>query len=285
MDTKELQNELIEAIDGFKRITKEAEEILKVMDMGVYSITNLNGIKLVSWSDGSWEDISAMLEAHYRGDIDITKYWKTEDTREIELNNGDKLYLTLIGSKHDNLVEDLNGITKASFTIQTKYCFGERRMFNAYDKPYYSSWSDSDMRTYLNTEFKKTLPHELQYLIKSVKKNTYRYGFKGDIGELFRGSTTTEDSIFLLSEMEVYGAQTLGTKSDWGRGDDGTQYEYYKISSNRIKYLGKNEVWWWLRSSRVNSSGNSRFRFVYSSGSAGDDFADITYGLAPAFCI
>ena len=290
MDTKELQNELTDAIDECKRITKEAEELLnKVMDMGVYSITTLNGIKLVSWADGSWEDIGAMIAAHYAGDINITDYWSNGDTRRIKLKNGEFIDLVLIGSNHDDLVNPINGITKAAFTVQTKNCLETKmRMFDSYDDPKFSLWGNSDIRNYLNTEFYQNLPDELQSMIKTVMKVTYRYSYKPKFGPYYSESTTTKEAAFLLSEMEVYGTQALGSESDWGRGEDGTQYEYYKTASNRIKYLGIDGTSaqnWWLRSSLVHYSGYSYFRFVNSSGSVNNGYANNTYGVAVAFCI
>ena len=289
MDTKELQNELTDAIDECKRITKEAEELLnKVMDMGVYSITTLNGIKLVSWTDGSWQDIANMIEAHYNGDINIVDYWKCEDTRRIELKNGEFIDLVLIDNNHDDLVNPINGIRKAVFTVQTKNCLNTKMcMFNSYDDPKFSLWSNSDIRNYLNTEFYQNLPDELQSLIKTVMKVTYRYAYKPKFGPYYSESTTTKEAVFLLSEMEVYGTQALDA-STYGSGSDGTQYEYYKTTSNRIKCLGidgTSAQAWWLRSSIVHSNGGSYFRYVNSNGDVDYSSAYDTIGVAVAFCI
>ena len=247
-----------------------------------------NGIKIVSWQDGSWEDIKAMIEAHYNGDIDITDYWKCEDTKRIKLNNGEFIDLVLIGNNHDDLVTEINGKSRTAFTVQTKNCLETKMsMFDSYNNPKFSLWRNSDIRKYLNTEFKLLLPDELQSLIKTIRKVTYCYGYTGT-SSYYRGSTTTEEAVFLLSEMEVYGTQELDA-SDWGSGSDGTQYEYYETASNRIKYLGIDgttaQAWWWLRSSRVNSNGYSFFRSVNGSGNIGTSFANSAYGVVAAFCI
>lgn len=286
---KNLQEEMIEAIDGFKRITKEAEEILnKVMDMGVYSITNLNGIKLVSWSDGSWEDISAMLEAHYKGDIDITEYWKTGDTKEVKLNNGDILYLTLIGSNHDDLVKNINEATKAAFTVQSKILLERGKyMFNKCNSVAYSSWHESDMRIFLNTDFNNLLPKELQSLIKTVKKETYCYALKSEFSYLYRNSVISEEKIFLLSETEVRGKQLLDAY-EYGNGSDGKHYEYYTSNGKRVKCRLKMDDsfnYWWLRSSLVDKHGFSYFRYVNNRGAIETYRSDGIIGVAPAFCI
>ena len=161
------------------------------------------------------------------------------------------------------------------------------RMFDSYNDPKFSSWNSSDIRNYLNTEFYQNLPDELQSMIKTIRKVTYRYAYTGTYS-YYRGSTTTKEAVFLLSEMEVYGTHALGSESDWGKGKDGTQYEYYKTASNRIKHLGidgTSAQIWWLRSSVVSSIGLSYFRRVYSSGIVNCNYASGTIGVVPAFCI
>ena len=273
---KYLENELRETIDSAITIDKD--------------------IKIVSWKDGSWEDIANMIEAHYNGDIDITDYWSNGDTKRVQLNaissgttgesqSAQYIDLTIIDSSHDNLVNPINGVTRAALTIHSKFCLGTTGyMYSAYDGPNYSLWKDSPRRTWCNNGFKNALPAGLVSLIKKVSKVTYRYGYTGTYAS-YRGSTTTEDDVFLLSEMEVYGTQGLDA-STYGSGSDGTQYEYYKTTSNRIKYLGidgTSAQAWWLRSSGVYGNGYSCFRIVNSN--VNDRLANHTYGLAPAFCI
>lgn len=256
-------------------------------------------LNIVTWADGSWEDIGAMIEAHYNGDINIADYWSNGDTKRVYMNaisagttgesqSAQYIDLTIIDSAHDDLVTAVNGVSKAALTIQSKFCLGTRGYMNsAVNSPNYSLWSGSPRRTWCNNEFKNALPAGLVALIKKVSKVTYRYGYTGSYSS-YRGSTTTQDDVFFLSEMEVYGTQALGTESDYGRGADGTQYEYYKTASNRIKYLGIDGTSanvWWLRSSRVGGGGNSYFRFVNSKGFVDDSSSNNTNGLAPAFCI
>lgn len=293
MDTKELQNEFNKLDFEYKQLEERRKKLMgQLMAIGSSLDTTAtinNGIKIVSWKDGSWQDIGAMIEAHYNGDINITDYWKCEDTKQIKLKNGEFINLVLIGNKHDDLANPINGIPKAAFTVQTKNCLETKmRMFDSYDDPNFSSWANSDIRNYLNTEFYQNLPDELQSMIKTVMKVTYRYAYKPKFGPYYSESTTTEDDVFLLSEMEVYGTQTMGTESDYGRGEDGTQYEYYKTTSNCIRYLGIDGTlaqYWWLRSSYVSGNGNSYFRSVGSYGGVDDGRANITRGVVPAFCI
>ena len=302
MDTKELQSEFNKLDFEYRQLEERRKKLMgQLIGSSLDSaITIYNGTKIVSWKDGSWEDIGAMIEAHYNGDIDITDYWSNGDTKRVQLNaissgttgesqSAQYIDLTIIDSSHDNLVNPINGVTRAALTIHSKFCLGTTGyMYSSYESPSYSLWKDSPRRTWCNNGFKNALPAGLVSLIKKVSKVTYRYCNSSYSGYAsYRGSTTTEDDVFLLSEMEVYGTQSLDA-STYGSGSDGTQYEYYKTASNRIKYLGIDGTstnTWWLRSSYVNGNGYSNFRSVSSSGVVSGSLARYTYGLAPAFCI
>ena len=126
-------------------------------------------------------------------------------------------------------------------------------------------------------------------MIKTVTKKTWRYAYSSYSGyETYRTQQTTEEDCFLVSEFEVFGTQGLPADTYGTVGEDGTQYEYYKTTSNRIKYLGVSGTSaniWWLRSSYVNGSGNSYFRNVYASGSVYSYSAGSALGVVPGFCI
>ena len=290
MHTEKILKEIKDLSTEIDELTRKRESLIDTLtvnnglDNGVKNVTWEYGSWI--WEYGSWEDVTNMLNVHYAGLIDITKYWKTGDTRRIQLSTGESLELVLIGNNHDDLVKPINGVSKAAFTVQTKIC-EISEMFTDYKGPQYSLWSESLIREYLNNKFKSSLPSALQSLIKRVKKETFRHGFKGDVGEFYRTAIVTQDDIFLLSETEVFGAQNLGP--DCGYGADGIQYTYYKNPYNRIHYYPENkhvfiDPSWWLRSSNVNHKGESSFRIV-SNGSVGGIMASNVNRLAPAFCI
>lgn len=282
--------ETVNNIMKIKDLTNNAEKLMdNIKFNGQQESTGItNGIKIVNWSDGSWKDITKMLDAHYRGIINITDYWKTGDIREVELSTGEILYLTLIGKNHDNLANPINGITKAAFTVDSKYCLKTtKQMFLDYVISIYSLWSESIVRTYLNGLFRNSLPRELRDLIKTVTKDTYRYNYEDYDAYLYRGSITTQEDVFILSETEVYGKQLLGTETSYGRGKDGIQYEYYKDKSNRIKCLKENNKpnTCWLRTSVIDKGGNSNFRIVGKNGNPNLNKANNSSHIVPAFCI
>ena len=47
------------------------------------AILALNSVNIVSWANGSISDISSMLNAAYKGDIDLSDYWNIGDERKV----------------------------------------------------------------------------------------------------------------------------------------------------------------------------------------------------------
>ena len=254
-------------------------------------------LKIVTWADGTYEEISAMLDAHYAGTINVSDYWSVGDVRSVSLSamsatgvgeaqSAQNAEVVIIGFEHDDLVTSVNGNSKSAVSLQLKNSLATvGYMYSAYNSPSYSLWDGSPRQIWCNSVFKNALPAELVSLIKTVTKKTWRYAHSSYSG--YRTQQTTNDDCFLISEFEVFGTQGLSTTDYGAVGEDGTQYEYYKTSSNRIKYLGVSGTSvnaWWLRSSYVNGLGDSYFRNVGTSGSGGNS-AYNTNGVAPGFCI
>lgn len=264
-------------------------------------------LKIVTWADGTYEEISAMLDAHYAGTIDISDYWSVGDVRTIPLSamsatgvdetqSAQNAEVVIIGFSHDDLVNPVNGNSKSAVSLQLKNCLETTgHMYSAYTGTSYSLWSNSPRRTWCNSVFKNALPAELVNLIKTVTKKTWRYASSNHSGySSYRTQQTTEDDCFLISEFEVFGTQGLFVDTYGAVGDDGTQYEYYQTTSNRIKYLGVSGTSansWWLRSSHVfyntnKSSWLSYFHFLNNLGNVNTNFlANNKFGIIPGFCI
>jgi hypothetical protein len=136
-------------------------------------------------------------------------------------------------------------------------------------------WNSAARHTWCNNVFKAALPSYIQNLVKQVTKPycaTYNNATISNVN----------DYIWLLSENEVFGKKTHSP------AQEGTQYEYYKTTSNRIKYTGNASVtgsaqYWWERSPL--SSGTDYFCSVDSNGNANSLIASTAHGLAPGFSI
>jgi hypothetical protein len=248
---------------------------------------------VTSWGGGAEEEITKMLDAHYKGLINVADYWAIGDSRTeriAAIPNGtttdnqpaQNVNLVIIGMNHDDKAD---GSGKAAITVQTKDQLSAYGYINiSYGSVDYSLWSTSIRRTWCNNNFKSALSTWLQNLIKPVTKVTNRHGYSGTFGDYgsYRGQISTTDDVFLLSEFESLGKALLGG-TEWGDvGSDGTQYEYMKTQANRIK-SGPTD-YWWLRSAIVEND-RSYFVAIKSDGNAFRDFADSRYGVAPAFCL
>lgn len=257
-------------------------------------------LKIVTFADGTDDEITKMIEAHYAGKINIGDYWAVGDKRIIHHNAmaatgvseshkaNDYVYV-IIGIEHDDLVTPINGKTKAAITIQTErmlYLDTTTEYNSSYDTShecgYMNSsntnsggWEDCARRTWCNNVYKKCLPTYIQNMIKQVKKLTSVGG---------QGSTikTSNDYAFLPSEIELFGSTTYSFSGE------GTQYQYFKnATANRYKKPRYSSDYvsgyYWTRS--PHSGDSYSFCIVNRVGSTGTISASGTYGVVPCFSI
>lgn len=189
-------------------------------------------------------------------------------TKDITLKNGEKAILVISDFNHYEMKDG----TKAPITFNFYTLLAnDRRMNERWTNR--GGWKACGMRKFLNGEFlKELLPDEWLPVLASVKIVT---GNGGEDNEL----TETFDKVFLNSEIEVQ------SRTVWSREGEGQPLALFKEWRNRIiGYHGKEYgCWRWLRSPY---SGNSNyFCGVSSSGSAGANGANASYGVAPCFCI
>ena len=157
-----------------------------------------------------------MLDAHYKGDINISNYWaigdsRTESISEIpsgttgETQPVQSIELIIIGMNHDNLASPIGDISKAAITVQTKNCLSNTGYINSrYSGTDKALWSTSPRRTWCNNEFINALS-TLKGLIKPVVKLSNRHAHSNYSSS--RQQETTEDYAFLLSQWEIWGSQ------------------------------------------------------------------------------
>ena len=289
----------------FKVYTYNAKNRETVSDTSINCI--IKSLEIVTWSNGTDEQIAAMLEAHYNGDIDVSEYWAVGDSRTVSLSSfssgntthvAQDIQMTIIDFKHDDLVESINGVSKAAITVNTKPTLANA---NSHEREYYwgsshypvadtENYSGSPLRTKLNTDFINAMPSTFSSMIKSVVKKNFTTHLKSS-----KATVNTTDKAFLLSYPEVFGTATY---SQYKEGDavgdyEGTQYKYFETASNRKKYFNNNGVdgstadVYWLRSPSSNYDSTYGYCWcrVNSSGSASYNGGNGTIGLALAFCL
>lgn len=269
-------------------------------DAGNRLLGEPEGLKIVTFADGTDDEITKMIEAHYAGKINIGDYWAVGDKRIIhhnamaatgvsESHKANDYAYVIIGIEHDDLVTAINGKTKAAITIQTErmlYLDTTTEYNSSYDTShecgYMNSsntnsggWEDCARRTWCNNVYKKCLPTYIQNMIKQVKKLTSVGG---------QGSTikTSNDYAFLPSEIEIFGSTTYSFSGE------GTQYQYFKnATANRYKKPRYSSDYvsgyYWTRS--PHSGDSYSFCIVNRVGSTGTISASGTYGVVPCFSI
>ncbi len=239
---------------------------------------------LVSFSTGTDDEITDIINAYYNGILsldEIKEVWTVGDTRTTSLSamsatdvseshSAQSVELVIIDFNHDDLVNPINGISKALLTLNLKNCLNTMGYMNG-SNTNSGGWNGCARRTWCNNVFRNALPSYLKNLNKQTKK------LSGTGGGSSSGTQTTNDYAFLLAEIEIFGKTTYSVSGE------GSQYAYYKTSSNRIKNVGSSSEDWWERSPY---SGDSYiFCLVYSGGNADDSYASNARGLAPCFCI
>lgn len=266
----------------YNPVNDENENAISVTEYKTYNFT-IEKLNIVTWADGSWEDISKMLEAHYAGKIDISDYWAVGDTKTgiqlaamsatgvSESHSAQSIDLVIVGFNHDNLSSG----GKAAVTLSLKNSLNSTvvYMLNSSDNGYtYANWSACRRRTWMSNVFEKALPTDIRNLIKSVSKISVAANSKTQ-GDSKKVSTT--DRCFLFSWGEMFGSST----SNLGNLQDGEQYSHFIVSSNRPRGTRT-----WLRSSTYD--GTPCFAAV-ESGYGYDSYTawNSGFSVAPGFCI
>ena len=254
------------------------------------------------------QQLADMLESYYNGAYDATDIATLKSTympigakRSISLSamsatgvseshHADSYQFTIIGHEHDNLkTTSSGGKTKALLTLQTDRILYKNTTDATYSSNYpavadeggymeptntnVNGWKNCPRRTWCNDVFLAALPAAIKSLVKTVNKLT-------SAGNQSATIDTTEDDVFLLSEIEIFGTVTNS------KAGEGSQYEYYQTASNICKkpsYTSYASARWWGRS--PYASGAAYFCYVHTSGTAVCGNASDALGLAPAFCI
>lgn len=204
-------------------------------------------------------------------DIDICgrlgmaqQFFKVGDSKTVNIG-GTNYEVQIIGFNHDDKVSG----GKAAYSFQLVDCLNQTQQMNT-SNTNTGGWNGSAMRGRMST-YKSQLPATLRNVIKTVKKKS------GTGGGSSSGTQQTNDDLFLLSEIEIFGTTTYSVAGE------GTQYEWYKAGNSRIKKVNGSAYSWWERS--PYSGGTDFFCYVSSSGGASAHYANGSSGVSFGFCV
>ena len=204
-------------------------------------------------------------------DIDICgrlgmaqQFFKVGDSKTVNIG-GTNYEVQIIGFNHDDKVSG----GKAAYSFQLVDCLNQTQQMNT-SNTNTGSWNGSAMRGRMST-YKSQLPAALRNVIKTVKKKS------GTGGGSSSGTQQTNDDLFLLSEIEIFGTTTYSVAGE------GTQYEWYKAGNTKVKKVNGSANAWWERSPRSGST--NYFCIVYSNGDASANAASGSTGVSFGFCV
>ena len=213
-----------------------------------------------NFADATWEQIIAACQAN-----EVPDTWVADGScyKDMEIN-GKNYRIDIIGKNHDTYA---SGGT-APLTFQMHDCYGTAYPMNS-SNTNSGGWTNCAMRSTHLPAILDLMPAEVKAAIKEVQKKT-------SAGNQSSSIQTTNDKLFLLSEIEIFGSTT------YSFAGEGTQYDYYKAGNSKVKNSFGSACWWWERS--PYSSNSTRFCFVGTDGNAGWGNANNSYGVAFGFC-
>lgn len=211
-----------------------------------------------NFADNEWSEIIAACQSG-----GVPDSWVVGNYKNMTIN-GKAYRIDIIGKNHDTYAA---GGT-APLTFQMHDCYDETKQMNS-SNTNSGGWQNSAMRTTHLPAILNLMPAEVKAAIRDVQKKT-------SAGSQSSSIQTTNDKLFLLSEIEIFGSTT------YSFAGEGKQYDYYKAGNSKVKNLSGSASDWWERSPR--SSNSTAFCSVNSSGAAYATTASISYGVAFGFC-
>lgn len=208
----------------------------------------------------SWADISTISESGM-----AQQFFQVGDQKSITVN-GVKYQTRIIGFNHDNLTSG----GKAGITFQMVDCLNTTYNMES-SNTNVNGWLNCAMR---KTHLRTTIWGQLESSLKSVIKTVNKLASAGNQSATIQ---TAQDTLFLLSEVEIFGKVTHS------KAGEGSQYAYYAAGNSTIKKVNGSADYWWERSPYGSNSTN--FCYVGSDGTASSYGASNTLGVAFGFCV
>ena len=210
-----------------------------------------------TFADNTWEEIIAVCRTGIAPDS-----WAVGDSKTMNIG-GTAYQVDIIGKNHD---EYADGSGTAPLTFQLHDCYSEAKQMYSTNLSGLG-WKNTDMRLTYLPAILALMPAEVQNGIHAVNKKTSEGGNSTTI-------ETVSDTLFLLSEVEIFGTASSSVAGE------GSQYDYYKAGNPKIKKREGVDEFWWERS----SASGGMFCRVRANGQAGASNASNSLGVSFAFC-
>lgn len=198
---------------------------------------------------------------------DPSTFFAVGDEHELILTTGE-LVTAVVGDFNHNIITGTSNKAAIAFTF--KNCLNTTYPINS-SSTNSGGWNGSAMRHTQMPAILNTFPAEL------IADGAIKYvDVLASAGSSSTSLVTSSDRLRLHSIVE------LGLSYSYAVSGEGTKYAYY-TSGNRVKTVGGAASIYWTRSPHTSSS--YRFCYVSASGSANDNTANNSHGVACGFDI
>lgn len=198
---------------------------------------------------------------------DLSTFFAVGDEHELILTTGE-LVTAVVGDFNHNIITGTSNKAAIAFTF--KNCLNTTYPINSHNTNS-GGWNGSAMRHTQMPAILNTFPAEL------IADGAIKYvDVLASAGSSSTSFVTSSDRLRLHSIVE------LGLSYSYAVSGEGTKYAYY-TSGNRVKTVGGAASIYWTRSSHTSNS--YRFCCVSASGSASDNTASNSLGVACGFDI
>lgn len=178
-----------------------------------------------NFSDNNWATIIYACRTKQ-----VPSTWAVGNSKTM-LIGGTNYQIDIIGKNHDDYAD---GSGKAPLTFQMHHCYNTKYRMNS-SNTNSGGWNSCEMRTSRMASILAQMPQEAQSAVREVKKLTGAGGGSSSI-------VTSNDKLFLLSEIEIDGSATYSASGE------GSRYAYYQNGGSTIKQVGGSNSVWWTRS-------------------------------------
>lgn len=286
------------ATDMFAKVNGEWANVTKALTKvddtwkTVYVNTNTSDsstVEIVSWANGTDEQIAALVGAADAGQIDLVEDagWAVGDTRTVSLSAMAKsgtydgvswsVDETHAAQSVELVLMHQGGVKLADgnachFVVGMKDCLNESGYMNRSDTNS-GSWDSCARRSWCNGAFRQAIPDSLRPIFKQMQTIT---------ADEYKSTTlkTSTDYFALPAEREVSDASRYSNSTEWASL---VQFTWYATSVNRIKKNGGNSAFWWGRSPSTYTSNS--FCAIDSKGNNSKSFTSDPHELSPFGCI
>lgn len=228
-------------------------ELTKIKANGIeYDLVNGSGghTTIVSWADGTDEQIAAMVAAADAGILNLSDYWHEGDKRTVQLSAIDAMVnnyaymkpqpaqtVTLVlineNEKHPYVTPPESGRIYPYFLVQQEDCLSE------------TGGIPTEISGWWN-KYLEAFPSGLKNIFHEIY---FPYGYKS-------GNGRRNAKVNILGSYEIYGPIQISGRQNYNERDVTAQLEYFKNNKeHRIKKLGNGNATNWWTGTRSDQQG------------------------------